>query len=663
MKNLIRILCVLICVIMCASMAACATTEIDEAGSENTDPTQNPSADATDPVDPDGEDEPNEGASHSTYEMTLFLGGWGTILINDFDADGRLVKTSVRENGEDEYSLTRTYMEHSYSDEGVIETTVIYNRSHTDIYGFAHGYKKYTEIKWTSDESGRIVSGRAQNSVDLYGDINITYHGDTNVPATIVMKEIGDPDIAFKVEYDDNGNKIYEQYEEDIKAEFIYTDGVATKVRMQSLHDEDDVLDWTIKYDGEGRIVNTTIKSAMEGEGSYSYTYAEGSNAVIGFLYEASEDGAFEENKITIEYDSNGLVSSFTQLNKEGDGDETSEPYNKYFERVERDSEGRVVSFISSWIYNDIEKDRTEIVHEYDEKGNVKARGTYYGVNDETNELEVTGGEVVTYKYDESGNVVENIYESLDAGGATTAKTQYKYEYDDRSNCTMEETIRYSADGAIKNRSKNEYVYNQDSMLAKWVAYSYNESGEESGKTVFEYEYYDSLVEKKRTETQYNSSDAISRRIIYDYNEKGERIVNTDILYQNGEKSSSYVYKYTYNDSGDKIKVEEISYDKNDVLEDRIVREYEYDQYGVEKKAATSYYDASGELLRMEVFEKVMLDRDNIHTTTESRYDGEGNLFEKTVKEHIYEDEKLIKIVKTVYDGEGNVLEQREIKY
>ncbi len=662
MKKLIRILCVLLCAIMCVSMAACAATEIDEAGVENTDPTKNPSADATDPVEPDGEDEPDEGASCSTYEVTLFLGGWGTIIINDFDSEGKLVKTSVRENGEDEYSLTRTYMDHSYSDAGVLETTVIYNREHTDIYGFAHVYKKYTEIKWTSDESGRIVSGRAQNSVDLYGDIRITYHGDTNVPSTVEMKELGELDVAFIVKYDESGKKIYEQYEDDVKATFTYTDGVATKMRTQSLHNEEDVADWTIEYDGEGRIVNSTMVSVMEGEISYSYTYAEGSDDVIGFLYEAKKDGDSVENKVTIEYDSNGLVSSFTQLFWESDGEETDGPY-KYFDRVERDGEGRVIALTCSRIYGDVEVSREEIVHEYDEKGNVTARDTYYLANKETNELEVSGGCVNTYKYDENGNCIENIYESFDASGDIMAKTQYKYEYDARLNRTMKETVRYDSKDLIISKSKDEYVYNQDSMLAKWVAYHYNESGEESDKTVFEYEYYDSLVEKKRIETQYNSSNAVSRQILYDYNEKGERILNTDILYQNGVKSASYVYRYTYNDNGDKIRVEEIFYDKNDAIKNRTVREYEYDEYGVEKKVVTSYYSASGALSERDVFEKVMLDRNNIHTTTDSKYDGEGNLLQKTVKEHIYEDEKLIQIVKTVYDGEGNVLEQTETKY
>ncbi|MBP3370722.1 MAG: hypothetical protein J6L85_08220 [Clostridia bacterium] len=653
MKKLAGFISLLLCLAMIFCMASCADTAEDEPDVQPSTKVEAPGSDQSgdEKVDPDVKKEP-----YSTYELTLLMGDWGTIIVNDYDSDGRVVKTKIKNDCDYYFGLVTNYMEHSYSDEGVLESTVVYSRDHTDIYGFPTVYEKYTEIKWTADDSGRIVSGRAQSSADFYEDIAISYHGDTAVISKVEMKEIGEPEAAFTVEYNEKGQKIYEEYDGDVSMTFVYTEGVLTGAREQDLHKKENGAVWTVKCDGEGRIMSTE-RAGNDGENDlYSYTYAESGDTVVGFYAKGSDGTDTYDHKVELTYDANDLLTLVDETYEETEDGESGGKY-QYTTKFLRDGEGRVTSVsIADSCDGAVEREE-EITVEYGEGKDFNATCTVRSLNGETEKLETVRGYTDSYTYDENGRCTENIYEQFDADGKVTERCEYRFAYDERGNCAMNETVRYDGEGKIRSKNKNEFEYNEDLTVGKHVSYTFDENGEANTRSVIEYEYYADYTVKTKTETVYRPLDTVRLKLIYEYNEKGEKVVGTEINYSDaGVKSSYEVYIYAYYEDGKKKLEDNISYDANDVMKRRVVREYEYDEYGVDKTVAVSYYGANGELESKEITEKVMLDADRIHTVTTNRYDGTGKLLSKKVIEHFYEGTSLVKTVTTNYDGDGNIV-------
>ena len=410
-----------------------------------------------------------------------------------------------------------------------------------------------------------------------------------------------------------------------------------------------------------GRIIKTVVPEEEEDDYTFSYTYAGESNTVktccIGWK---KGEGRAEELEFAFEYGEDSILKSCVVNFKELRNGEI-EGLSQDIYTLQRDGLGRVVQCTLQSIHDEVEYRKKITTVEYKDSLSFTASYTKYSLNDETNKLEETDSGIDLYKYDENGNCIEVIFERFNKNKEKTNESEYRYEYDSRGNRTLREETIYNE--GEKSTSRHEYVYGDVPVLLKVTYCTYNNQDEREEKTTIEYEYNDDFVEIKQTETNYDKNDVITGRHIYEYNEKGKKISHLNVLYQNGEIRASYVTLYEYDNDGRSSRVEETRYSANGDVRDRVVREYEYDQYGVEKKLTISHYGESLTLEEVEIIEKVMLDRNRMHTMTDSTYDGEGNLLEKKVKEHIYEGDMLIKVIDILYDGDNNEIERNETEF
>ena len=656
MKNLMKILCLLICAVMCLGAVACAANPTADPGAGDA-----PSEGESQSAAPES-DKKNDGKGYSTYELTLIDGCTGTILVNDFDDEGRLIRTNIKGDPDDFGGLVTMYMDHTYSDAGVLLSSTLYGEDLYGVFGPAFIYEKIGTINWSADGSGRIVSGMAQNAIDFWGQISITYHGESQIPDTVVMSEIGDPDCSYVVKYDESGKKISEQYEDDIIYKYTYESPTLTKVEIASPKKETAYAgDHVVEYDESGRIIKTVVAEEEEEDFTFSYTYVGDSNAVATCCLEMQEeDGWSEELELAFEYDESGLLASCVASFKELYNGEVDGLWQDVY-TVQRDELGRVIQYLERSACDGVDELKEITTVEYKDALSFIATRTHYSRNEESGELEVSNSSVDSYKYDENGNCIEVIYESFDKNQERTNRSEYRYEYDSRGNRTRREEITYRE--GERSKTVFDYVYGEVPVLLKVTYCSYDAQDERETKSVIEYEYNSNFARIQEISTYYGKNDVITSHYINEYNEKGQRISHFNTVYSNGAVSGSYVILYEYNNEGKKSREQETRYNAIGDVTEKLVREYEYDQYGVDKKVTVSRYDASLALKGVEVKEKVMLDRDRMHTMTDSTYDGQGNLLEKKVKEYIYEGEELIKIIEILYDGAGNELGRNETEW
>ena len=664
MKKVMRILCLLVCVVMCMGAFACANNTSGE-------PEANPQGDtlANDvleqenvTVEPEADKNSKE-VAYSTYELTLADGTVGAILVNDFNAAGRLLKTSIKGDVDDFGGLVTMYMDHNYSEDGVLVSSTVYCSELYDVFGPAWIYEKDTTINWTADESGRTVSGMVQSASYFWSEFKITYHGDTRIPDTVIMSELGDPKDFCMVKYDENGKKISDQYGDDIVCTYTYESDTVTRFDMYSPRNEISYGgDYVIEYDGQGRIIKTLVAEEEDDEYAFFFTYVGDGNTVATCRLEHQEDdGEAQELEFTFEYGEDTLLDSCVSTFKEllnGEVEELAQEIHT----IQRDDLGRVVQRTEQSIYDEIEQSKEIITVEYNDSLSLTSRGIQYSLNRESNVLEEYGSSVDYYKYDENGQRIEAVYERFDKNNDTSYRSEYRFEYDALGNCKRREEVNYQGDKKTST-SIFDYVFGDLPLVLKVTYCRYGAQDERTSKTSIEYEYNGDFSRTKETETNYDQTDAITSRHIYEYDEKGQKISYTNVIYQGGEVSSSSVTLYEYYADGKSSKTQETRYKEKGEIRERTVREYEYDQYGVDKKLTVSYYDESLTLTNVNVTEKVMLDRNRMQSMTDSKYDGEGNLLEKRVIENVYDGEDLVKRIEIFYDGEGNEFKRTETEY
>ena len=686
MKNAIRILCLLLCVVMCLGIVACAPekaeNEIPQASGDGaTDGEGNKTEAPADDAD----------VAFSTYELSLIDACVGTIVVNDYNAAGRLIRTNIKGDVDDYAGLVTMYMDHNYSDAGALTSSTVYKMEHSGVFEFTPMYKKFTTIDWTADDSGRIVSGMTRKSIDFWGDIDITYHGDTNVVDTVTMAELGEPDYTYTVKYDENGKKISEQYEDDILYTYTYESPTLTKVEMSyPTHNKTFPDTYTIEYDEGGRIIKTDLAQEEETPVTFSYTYVGNSDAVATFsLVQQEKNGWNEELNATFEYGEDKLLKGGVVEFKELLNGEVKElDVNDY--TIQRDDRGRVTQVVFVESYDGAEQEKEVLTVEYTDSLSLKATKQFYYMDDESDSFKLANSVIYTYQYDENDNLLRRVTENLDAENTVYSTIKIEYEYDSRGNCIVKEQNETQNDYVFKLR--NEYEYGEVPVLLKRTDYSYDRmSGEYAGKVVIEYEYYENLFLKKSTSNQYDKSDVAYRTLVEEYNSEGDRVKVSETSYQNGEKYGSNVTLYSYDSEGRRIKAENMVFDNNGELSSKLVDEYEYDQFDRQSKITTSRYDKDGVLYEKRIQENVRNEDDRLQYNSDCYYDGDGvllrkittaytydgdnmiqmirveyegnDLVRKTVETHVYEDDEKIKIITDIYDADDNLISSTEITF
>ena len=534
MKSIARILSALLCLSMLFGIVGCnGTTKETDTPTASDGPTQKPTEKPTEQstekqTEPEQNEENNNENENedeslpekitSVYEMSVFDGEYGSYVVNNYNSDGVLLSNEIR--SPELYGSSFMIFEHNYTDNGVIDSTTVYRENEFSYYN--NSYDKIATIEWETDENGKILSGSTGRDYDIPAFYDFTYHANGKL-AKVELRDMGmyKNEVAFSVEFDENGNKMREVFDGDAEAIFTYTDGVSTSMKETSLHNAEDTADYTLKYDTIGRI--TEIKrSTVDEVMTYTYDYVEQTNTHAKVSLEWLELGGdeySEKQTVTFTYNENGFMSQISEeFNEDGEMYYTTE-------QIAYDDKGNVKGIIET----DIEPDDDvhyveEYKMEYDAKGQLIKKERESKQIDTANNgaTTVTGRQIKTYKYDENGNRTEYSNERFNSDGDITEKRIYKYQYDANGNLTQQEELSYNDGTTLSYRSLTKREYNERGQETKRTTCSFDDDHETiQSYTVYEYEYSaDSYMTARKT-TEYREDGKESRTETFTYDENG----------------------------------------------------------------------------------------------------------------------------------------------
>ncbi|MBE6593015.1 MAG: hypothetical protein E7642_03370 [Ruminococcaceae bacterium] len=537
MKTLTKLLCALLCLSMLFGMIGCNNSEEKEntpkesesLAKETEKQTEASTEKQTEPEQNDENKNENENNNEneneslpekitSVYEISIFNGDYGSYVVKNYDSDGVLLSDEIRTP--ELYGSSFMIFEHNYTDNGVIDSTTVYRENEFSYYN--NSYDKIATIEWETDENGKILSGSTGRDYDIPAFYDFTYHANGKL-AKVELRDMGmyKNEVAFSVEYDENGNKTREVFDGDAEAIFTYTDGVITSMKETSLHNAEDTADYTLKYDTIGRI--TEIKrSTVDEVMTYTYDYVEQTNthAKVSLDWlELGGDEYSEKQTVTFTYNENGFMSQISEeFNEDGEIYYTTQ-------QIAYDDKGNVKGIIET----DIEPDDDvhyveEYKMEYDAKGQLikKERESKQIDTANNGDSTVTGRQIKTYKYDENGNRTEYSNERFNSDGDITEKRIYKYQYDANGNLTQQEELSYNDSTTLSYRSLTKKEYNERGQETKRTMYSFDNDYETVNYyTVYEYEYSaDSYMTARKT-TEYREDGKESRTEAFTYDENG----------------------------------------------------------------------------------------------------------------------------------------------
>ena len=534
MKTLTKLLCTLLCIAMLFSMVACNSAEKETDTSKNSDteatkPTEKPTEQATqapnndenqDENNDENKDAPEEEKITSVYEMTLFCGDYGSYAINNYNSDGVLLSNEI--HSEDVYFFSVMIFDHKYDESGIIDKTVVYRENDYYYSNSTDRLEEIATIEWTTDDSGKILSGTTGRHYDIPAFYDFTYHANGKL-AKVELRDMGmrKNELAFSVEYDENGTKIRETFDGDVEATFKYTDGLITEMTETSLHDENDVAISKASYDELGRI--TEIKYTDHEEYTYNISFVDNTNipSVMGYSWKDLEDvDSSETQTVTVSYNELGYVTRLSAVFIE-DGEEYDEEMN-----ITYNEKGKIVKIVE--VETDMtERDGWEDVHtyEYNAKDQViKKERIEYKFTLDSEEKTLTGGRTQTYAYDENGNCTEYTDMDTDADGEVTYKSVYKNEYNEYGNSIKDEAFHYSDGKTLSNRALYLTEYNDKGQVISTTRYSFDVDFQLTDyKNVRIYEYDKNGICQKYTDSQYSGNELIHTET-YVYNENGDAV-------------------------------------------------------------------------------------------------------------------------------------------
>ena len=209
------------------------------------------------------------------------------------------------------------------------------------------------------------------------------------------------------------------------------------------------------------------------------------------------------------------------------------------------------------------------------------------------------------YKYDKSGNRIENLYYS-----DGQLRWSQKYEYDESGKCIK--GMQYDADGNLENYSLPEYndkgkilkwqTYEKDNTPTDFIIYEYDENGTQASK-----KFYSANGRVVRSEIYIDG--VYDRYITYNY--ENNRLFGVSEYDKNNNLIRYYSYGYSYDSTG---ALTGYSVDELEPIEKS--------PYYTFKHIKTSQYDADGNLTEYKVFE---YDENGIVKKT-TRYNPDGTI-------------------------------------
>lgn len=216
----------------------------------------------------------------------------------------------------------------------------------------------------------------------------------------------------------------------------------------------------------------------------------------------------------------------------------------------------------------------------------------------------------ITYRYDVSGNLVEEMHHSP-KDSSVTGKTVFRYD----PNGNKDEEILYDEDGNIE--SKLVLVYDAKGNNIESAMYKGNGSLKSKTKCTFD------AHGRKVESILYDADGEIESKTIYKFDPSGN-LVEESATDSDGNIKARAEYKY--DSAGNRIEVNK--YKSENRLESR-----EKSRYEGKNKVETSYYDSDDEFTH-----KII-----------SKFDTQGNVVEETDHDKLGEPQKGIRYTITYF--------------
>jgi YD repeat-containing protein len=384
-------------------------------------------------------------------------------------------------------------------------------------------------------------------------------------------------------------------------------------------------------YDENGNLATECINYFMSGNDVIKYHFYDENGLLVRTIY---KDAYFGNSFISYEYDDNDLLVKDTEVDKNGNVNETYYEYDgltltaktvyKYHGEITR-TEYNETGVVIKEVITDGDWTNT---YNYDEYGNLIEKFEEYNGTTEViytleNEYDEFGNlikvtrhdneytDVHEYTYDEKGNCILD-YEQNYKGSELLSFWHYKFTYDEKGNCLTELDEYYSAgelspsytyyqeftydengnmikrdhkSGGYVGSETNEY----DALGNKIKNVSYNPDG-----TIHTYMFqYDENRNLRRERTTFSDSNNI-RTIIYEYDERNELLMDTIEITQGNSNVEFYYY------SSDEAEI----FGYGDIDRD--------DAFGVADLVAVSKYVMGSNVLNMMSFYVADISRDGV---------------------------------------------------
>ncbi len=395
--------------------------------------------------------------------------------------------------------------------------------------------------------------------------------------------------ICTSQSYDKKGNVLTETDALGNRITYTYDDSS----RLTAVKEGEAATSYQYDTDSDGNSKTTVTRA----NGSTSVTAEDGGGRTLYVV----DSGDGQEIRTSYQYDENGLLTCQTQA----DGSTVNYEY---------DSLGR-----SSKVTSKNKDGETQHVteYEYDSADRVAAMLDYGNEDGTLSPLRYTG-----YTYNSFGELTE--YWEVDGTVSPSAaqKSAHLIQYS------------YHGDGSIASVSYAEngngvtalhYTYNSNKQLEKITA----DLEDGQSRTLCEYQYTaDGKVSSRKDYEDFTGSgdgyvqrtytyDAFDRVLTMTYNESGDSDVEESHSYQYDKASRIIHEETTLSWSGQSETISE-------------VHDYTYDEYG-------------------QLVKSVLLDRNQVSTTTEYTYDLVGNRLKQTEMMFAEEENAQLKQTETTY--------------
>ena len=502
-----------------------------------------------------------------TFEMDNISSSNKKISLSLYDENGQNtvnVQNASISNGKFVSSSTSLVTKSEYDDLGNVVRE-------TDAKNISTGYTYDNQSRVTSVISAEGTSLENQTIIDYSTDADsntsITTITDANqhksyevknaAGLTISTEDEGDKDdtsdnIKTSYTYNKNGNKTIETFSNGDYKKYYYDSNNHNQL-MQTVYFEK----------GDNQLGKATLQT------TYTYDLKENVTSMVDYKYDGNNTIPYHYTYY--EYDLNGTMTGYAEINASSDPDEGIVNNHKLVYNY--DVEGNLSEIVYPTSLND---GITSIKFEYNEYNwitKIKAKinsvdkelrdysyntdGTINNIKDYTYDTNgnVNGYILKKYTYDNFGRVSSMKYYNSDSD---TVKESYTYTYDKNSNIKSEYIINnYPTNGSNKVNQSREYTYDVMNRLTNSliedtdknnpysVYYTYDKVGnrlsmrDENTKTVTSYTYNDLNQLISSTESKLSNSEDIVSNKNYSYDGNGNNIKEVDSI-KNITKEMTY---------------------------------------------------------------------------------------------------------------------------